>query len=208
MFEKCSSRSETRADVNSKSHLAIERWPSEPSDGENESSSIAAIDNGHMSGYGIGLLYRGIRGRLSCQSAYRAPLINPRKRIYYLFSRDTACAAISLRLRRLSASVFMLSSPLLPLPSLSLSLFLVSLSFSHYLSSFPLFFRSPSVAFFLERVSWKFPTCRTPTRAASIELTASGNGYTFKPRDLFKSETFNIRASLHSGTNPSEIAIK
>lgn len=47
--------------------------------GENESSSIAAIDNGHMSGYGIGLLYRRIRGRLSCQSAYRAPLINPRK---------------------------------------------------------------------------------------------------------------------------------
>lgn len=48
--------------------------------GENESSPIAAIDNGHMSGYGIGLLYRRIRGRLSCQSAYRAPLINPRKR--------------------------------------------------------------------------------------------------------------------------------
>lgn len=50
------------------------------SNGENESLSIAAIDNGHMSGYGIGLLYRRIRGRLSCQSAYRAPLINRRKR--------------------------------------------------------------------------------------------------------------------------------
>lgn len=43
--------------------------------GENESSSIAVIDNGHMSGYGIGPLYRRIRGRLSCQSAYRAALI-------------------------------------------------------------------------------------------------------------------------------------
>lgn len=80
MFEKCNSRSETRADVTSKSHLAIERWPSEPSAGENESSSIAAIDNGYMSGYGISLSYRRIRGRLSCQSAYRSPLINSRKR--------------------------------------------------------------------------------------------------------------------------------
>lgn len=49
-------------------------------DGENESLSIVAIDNGHMYGYGIGILYRRIRGRLSCQSAYRAPLINRRKR--------------------------------------------------------------------------------------------------------------------------------
>lgn len=115
MFEKCSLCNEMCAGVNLKSHLAIERWSSEPSVGENESSSIAAIDNGHVSGYGIGLLYRRIRGRLSCQSAYRAPLINPRKR-GLLSSRDTVCAA-SKPSQTSSLCTFVLPSFSSPFPS-------------------------------------------------------------------------------------------
>lgn len=146
MFKKCSSRSETRADVNSKSHLAIERWPSEPSVGENESSSIAAIDNGHMSGYRIGLLYRRIRGRLSCQSAYRAPLINPRKRSLLSFLTwhgvcgNQPSPALD---ARLCLHVHLHPS-------------LVFCSSSHYLfPPSPLFvFRPPSVVFFFFWRAW------------------------------------------------------
>jgi len=77
MFEKCSSWNETLTQSLT-SRLSDDR-ANRPSE-KTKVPSIAAIDNGHMSGYGISLLYRRIRGRLSCQSAYRAPLINPRKR--------------------------------------------------------------------------------------------------------------------------------
>ena len=91
MFEKCS-RATKRVQMLTQSLTSrLSDWSSEPSVEENESSSIAAIDNGHMSGYGIGLLYRRIRGRLSCQSAYRAPLINPRKRGLLILSHVTRC---------------------------------------------------------------------------------------------------------------------
>lgn len=145
MFEKCSSCSETRAytltqSLTSRDWAMIERTVHRK--GENESLSIAAIDNGHMSGYGIGLLYRRIRGRLSCQSAYRAPLINRRKRDPLSFlTWHGVCGNQPSAAYGNFASAFVLLS--------SLSTFLLSLIlpflFSLFLSLFvPLFLVSPS----------------------------------------------------------------
>jgi len=131
MFEKCSSCNETLTQSLT-SRLRDDR-ANRPE--KTKVPSIAAIDNGHMSGYGISLLYRRIRGRLSCQSAYRAPLINPRKRGLFHVTRCVRQSAF--------ARVDFVSTFVLPFSCL-----LLSLTSFHY-SLFPLFCLSRSSSFVL-----------------------------------------------------------
>lgn len=210
MFEKCSSQrqrrqqrgSETRADVNPESHLAIERWSSEkrPSRRKRKFRRSQRSINGAY----VRLRYRPIVSQNKRQielpvGVSRSPLSILGSEVYSLFSRDTACAAISLRLRAHTHLLCLCVT--LVMPSLLLRAF-SSLSFFHYL-----YFLSASLslslflvaAFFLFGAwveNFQLAKRRHVQRRSNFGWLASRIGYTFEPRDLFKSETFNIRALL------------
>lgn len=172
--------------------------------------SIAAIDKtGRMSGYGIGLLYRRIRGRLSCQTAYRARvLINPRKRVLLSFltwhgvcgnqpSPPRAHLLRSLRLLPLSSLPF----PVFPYFPLSLFISLVLCLFVSRSRSPLLFFSFPARELKISNL---------PTRAERRSNFAwLASSITRSSHAICSNQKLSISVRCSSSeADPSEIAIK
>lgn len=138
-------------------------------------------------GYGIGVLYR-------IYKLIELPIDVSRSPYQSSEARSAILSHVTRRVRQSAfASTFALFSslyfPFFPFSFIIHPLFILSL-----ISSFLVFF-------FLITFSWvkifNLPSARIYAASIELFLTASGIDYIFKPRDLFKSETFNIRALLH-----------